>query len=121
MSRTDVRRAVDMANDLGADLAVVTGDFITGASDPIADCIEEIRNLRAPLGVFGCNGNHEIYARAEDSAERLFAQAGMKLLRHENFQLPFRGAQFILLNVDYHSYRTTVGHCHQSHPHPQTL
>jgi len=68
MSRTDVRRAVDMANDLRADLAVVTGDFITGASDPIADCIEEIRNLRAPLGVFGCNGNHEIYARAEDAA-----------------------------------------------------
>ena len=29
-----VRRAVHMANELGADLAVVTGDFITGASDP---------------------------------------------------------------------------------------
>jgi predicted MPP superfamily phosphohydrolase len=109
MSRTDVRRAVDMANDLGADLAVVTGDFITGASDPIADCIEEIRNLRAPLGVFGCNGNHEIYARAEDAAERLFAQAGMKLLRHENVQLPFRGAQFNLLGVDYQRERTAGG------------
>ena len=109
MSRTDVRRAVDMANDLGADLAVVTGDFITGASDPIADCIEEIRNLRAPLGVFGCNGNHEIYARAEDAAERLFAQAGMKLLRHENVQLPFRGAQFNLLGVDYQRERTPGG------------
>jgi len=33
MPRAQVRRAVDMANDLGADLAVVTGDFITGASD----------------------------------------------------------------------------------------
>src|SRR5882762_8377420 len=30
MNRTDVRRAVDMANELGADIAVVTGDFITG-------------------------------------------------------------------------------------------
>src|SRR5216683_1704396 len=109
MSRTDVRRAVDMANELGADLAVVTGDFITGASDPLADCIEEIRNLRAPLGVFGCNGNHEIYARAEDAAERLFAQAGMKLLRHENVQLPFRGAQFNLLGVDYQRERTPGG------------
>ena len=110
MSRTDVRRAVDMANQLGADLAVVTGDFITGASDPLADCIEEIRNLRAPLGVFGCNGNHEIYARAEDAAERLFAQAGMKLLRHESVQLPFRGAQFNLLGVDYQRERTPGGH-----------
>jgi uncharacterized protein len=116
MSRTDLRRAVDMANDLRADLAVVTGDFITGASDPLADCIEEIRNLRAPLGVFGCNGNHEIYARAEDAAQRLFAQAGMKLLRHESVQLPFRGALFNLLGVDYQRERTPGGHRMQMLP-----
>jgi predicted MPP superfamily phosphohydrolase len=109
MSRTDVRRAVDMANELGADLAVVTGDFITGAADPLADCIDEIRQLRAHLGVFGCNGNHEIYARAEDAAQALFAQAGMKLLRHENVQLAFRGAHFNLLGVDYQRERAHSG------------
>ena len=109
MSRTDVRRAVEMANALGGDLAVVTGDFITGAADPLADCVDEIRNLQAPLGIFGCNGNHEIYARAEDAAEQLFAQAGMKLLRHENAQLAFHGAQFNLLGVDYQRERTPSG------------
>ncbi len=109
MPRTEVRRAVDMTNDLGADLAVVTGDFITGASDPIADCIDEIRNLRAPLGVWGCNGNHEIYAKAEDAAQRLFAQAGMKLLRQEHAQLVFRGAAFNLIGVDYQRERTSGG------------
>ena len=110
MSRADVRRAVEMANAEGADLAVVTGDFITRAADPLADCIEEISQLRAPLGVFGCNGNHEIYARAEDAAQSLFAQAGMKLLRHENAQLAFRGAQLNLLGVDYQRERTPSGH-----------
>jgi uncharacterized protein len=110
MSRTDLRRAVEMANELGADLAVVTGDFITGASDPLADCIDEIRQLRAPLGIYGCNGNHEIYARAEDAAEHLFAQSGMKLLRHENVQLAFRGAHLNLLGVDYQRERTPGGH-----------
>ena len=110
MSRTDVRRAVDMANDLGADLAVVTGDFITGPSDPLADCIDEIRRLYAPLGVFGCNGNHEIYARAEDAAQSLFAQAGMKLLRHENISIAFRGAKFNLLGVDYQRERSAAGY-----------
>src|SRR6266852_4403974 len=109
MSRTDVRRAVDMANELGADLAVVTGDFITGAADPLADCIDELCQLRAPLGIFGCNGNHEIYARAEDAAQNLFAQAGMKLLRHENVQLAFRGAHFNLLGVDYQRERAHSG------------
>lgn len=110
MSRTDVRRAVDMTNDLGADLTVVTGDFITGSSDPIADCIEEVSRLHAPLGVWGCNGNHEIYAKAEDAAQQLFAQFGMKLLRQENAQLTFRGAQFNLIGVDYQRERSIEGH-----------
>jgi predicted MPP superfamily phosphohydrolase len=109
MPRLQVRRAVNMANDLGADLALVTGDFITGAGDPIADCIDEVKGLRAPLGVWGCNGNHEIYARAEDAAQVLFAQAGMKLLRSENAQLTFQGASFNLIGVDYQRERTNGG------------
>lgn len=114
MPRTQVRRAVEMANELGADLAVVTGDFITGASDPLADCIDEIRQLHAPLGVWGCNGNHEIYARAEEAAQTLFAQAGMKLLRQENAQISFQGAQFNLIGVDYQRERTQGGHRQQT-------
>lgn len=113
ISRAQVRRAVDMANELGADITFVTGDFITGANDPLADCIDELRNLHAPLGVWGCNGNHEIYARAEDAAQTLFAQAGMKLLRSENAQLTFNGAQFNLLGVDYQRERTPTGHRQQ--------
>jgi predicted MPP superfamily phosphohydrolase len=114
MPRAQVRRAVEMANELGAHLAVVTGDFITSASDPLPDCIEEIRQLRAPLGIWGCNGNHEIYARVEDLAQSLFAQAGMKLLRGENAQLTFNGAQFNLIGVDYQRERTSGGHKKQT-------
>ncbi len=114
MSRTQVRRAVDMANDLGADLAVVTGDLITGSGDPIADCVDEIRRLHAPLGIWGCNGNHEIYARMEDEAAYYFAQAGMKMLRHENAQITFKGARFNLIGVDYQRERTPRGQRQQT-------
>src|SRR6516164_337630 len=76
-----LRRAVAMANCLGADLAVITGDFVTSWGDPLEACIAELSLLKAPLGVWGCNGNHEIYAGAEDEAERLFRQYGMRLLR----------------------------------------
>jgi len=109
MSRTQVRRAVDMANNLGPDLAVVTGDLITGLGDPIADCVDEIRHLRAPLGIWGCNGNHEIYARVEDEAALLYAEAGMRLLRQENAQLTFNGASFNLIGVDYQRERNQRG------------
>ena len=121
MPRAQVRRAVGMANELGADLAVVTGDFITGAGDPIADCIDEIRHLRAPLGIWGCNGNHEIYAGAEDTAQILFAQAGMKLLRHSNAQLTFNGASFNLIGVDYQRERTPSGRRVQMLAHVEQL
>jgi predicted MPP superfamily phosphohydrolase len=109
MPRAQVRRAVDMANDLGANLAVVTGDFITGAGDPLEECIEEIRRLSAPLGIYGCNGNHEIYADAEDRAQDLFTQQGMKLLRHKNAQIAFNGAQLNLIGVDYQRERAPGG------------
>ncbi|MDP9146202.1 MAG: metallophosphoesterase [Acidobacteriota bacterium] len=114
MPRSEVRRAVQMANELGADLAVVTGDFITGANDPLADCIDEIRMLRAPLGVWGCNGNHEIYAGVEDVAQALFAQAGMRLLRQENVRLSWRGSDFNLIGVDYQRERTNDGNKRQT-------
>ncbi len=109
MTRESVCRAVEMANDVGADLAVVTGDLITGVHDSVADCVEEVRHLRAPLGVYGCNGNHEIYARAEDLAERLYQQSGMKMLRRENAIIPFRGAQLNLIGVDYQRERLPSG------------
>ena len=78
MSAADVARVVGMANELSADLAVVTGDFVTGAGDPLEDCVRELSRLRAPLGVWGCNGNHEIYAGAESVAASLFARHGMQ-------------------------------------------
>jgi uncharacterized protein len=109
MSKESVRRVVDMANGVGADLAVVTGDLITGVHDSVADCVDEIRHLRAPLGVYGCNGNHEIYARAEDLAARLYQQAGMRMLRKENAIIQYRGAMLNLIGVDYQRERTPSG------------
>jgi predicted MPP superfamily phosphohydrolase len=101
MTRSEVRRAVEMANELHADMAVVTGDFITTGSDPIEDCISELSGLRAPLGVWGCNGNHEIYAGMEDLAQRLFQRHGMRLLRQENAELEWHGGKFNMIGVDY--------------------
>jgi uncharacterized protein len=109
MPLAEVRRAVEMANALGADLAVVTGDFITGRKDPLAGCIEELGELRAPLGVWGCNGNHESYAGAEENARQLFARHGMRLLRQENAELAWRGEKFNLIGVDYQRERAATG------------
>ena len=104
-----VRRAVGMANELGGDLVVVTGDFLTGRTDPLEDCIAELSRLRAPLGVWGCNGNHEVYAGVERDAAALFHRFGMKLLRQENAELRWQGSAFNLIGVDYQRQRKAGG------------
>lgn len=109
MSAAEVRRAVAMANELNPDLTVVTGDFITGPGDPLEACIAELARLRAPLGVWGCNGNHEIIADTEEESAQLFARQGMKLLRQENAEIEWHGAKFNLIGVDYQLTRTRGG------------
>jgi uncharacterized protein len=105
MPISQVRRAVGMANELGGDLTVVTGDFISTRGDPLEDCIAELSRLRAPLGVWGCNGNHEIYANAEAKSAELFRQHGMRLLRKENAEVRWNETSFNLIGVDYQRQR----------------
>ncbi len=101
----EVRRAVGLANELRGDLIVVTGDFITTRGDPLEDCIAELAALRAPLGVWGCNGNHESYIRGEARSAELFRRHGMRLLRQENAEVRWQGSAFNLIGVDYQRQR----------------
>jgi uncharacterized protein len=100
MSRAAIRRAVDLANGAQPDLAVVTGDLITSERDPLEDGIAELSRLRAPLGVWGCHGNHERWAGVEARAQALFARDGMHLLRQQCAELAWRGGRFNLIGVD---------------------
>lgn len=103
MTKYELRRAVDMANGLHPDLAVITGDMISYRGDPLEDCVSELGRLRAPLGVWGCNGNHEAYAGVEERAKELFRKHGMRLLRQESTELAWRGGRMNLIGVDYQS------------------
>jgi predicted MPP superfamily phosphohydrolase len=96
-----VRRAVGIANEFNADLAFVTGDLISTKGDPLDSCLKIVSGLRATAGIYGCNGNHEIYAEAEqyvtDNAPRL----GIRILRGEAIPLQFNGATINLAGTDY--------------------
>ena len=109
MPPREIARAVAMANDLQPDISFVTGDFVSGEGDPLDACVTESSRRRAPLGVWGCNGNHEIYAGVEDEAERLFREKGMRLLRASSAVVEHNGARFNLLGVDYQRDHMTSG------------
>ncbi len=92
---------IEMANGLNPDLAVVTGDSISFDGDPLEVCIAKLSRLRAPLGIWGCNGNHELYAEVEGASQDLFERYGMALLRQRNKELQWRGGKLNLIGVDY--------------------
>ncbi len=52
---------VDRTNASGADLIVVTGDFIDGSVAMRHDDVAPLQRLRAPDGVYAIPGNHEYF------------------------------------------------------------
>ena len=110
MTADEIRRCVTIANGLKADLVVLTGDYV--ADDPAAegDVVQALSGLRAPYGVFGCLGNHEIYTETEDSITRLFAAEGIRILRQERAPIQSRGEMLNLIGIDYQSLRFSIDH-----------
>jgi predicted MPP superfamily phosphohydrolase len=101
LSERDLERAVAMANETRAHLALVTGDLITGVHDPLDACLDQLARLRADAGIFGCLGNHEVYTETEDYATARGARLGLRFLRTSAAALRFGQARFNLAGVDY--------------------
>ena len=101
LSVRELAHAVGMANETNAHLALVTGDMISGQRDPLDACLENLAQLRSEAGIFGCLGNHEIYAHAENYATTRGAELGIRYLRSEAVRLKFGGAAMNLAGVDY--------------------
>ncbi len=100
-SQAQLRRVVDQANGLRADLAVVTGDFISSYGDPLEEAIAELACLRSAAGTFGCLGNHEIVAECEALATELAARRGIRVLRSRAATLRFGQSRLNIAGVDY--------------------
>jgi len=90
-----------MANETRAHIALVTGDLITTASDPLYDCIDELKRLRADAAILGCHGNHEIYANCLEEATEAGAAAGIQFLRRQARTFRFGSATLNIAGVDY--------------------
>jgi uncharacterized protein len=60
LSESEFARAIDMANETRANIALMTGDLISRVGDPLDACLKHLARLRADAGVIGCLGNHEI-------------------------------------------------------------
>ncbi len=101
LTERDLARVVAMANETRAHIALVTGDLITVRRDPLEACLNLLARLRAEACILGCLGNHEIYAGAEDYAEREGRRRGIDFLRSARRGLRFGAASLNIAGVDY--------------------
>jgi predicted MPP superfamily phosphohydrolase len=101
LSARELSRAVEMANEFRPHIALVTGDLITSPGDWADQCLKRLAHLRPTDGIYGCLGNHEVYARAEDYCAAQGPRHGIEFLRGETRSLVFGGAKLNLAGVDY--------------------
>jgi uncharacterized protein len=111
MTERQIRKIAAISNNLKPDLTVLTGDFVTYDPSTQYAVVDALSGIRAPFGVFGCLGNHEIYTDTEDSITALFAARGFRMLRQEQTLIRAGTGALNLIGVDYQSNsRYEMGH-----------
>ncbi|MBZ5626571.1 MAG: metallophosphoesterase [Acidobacteriia bacterium] len=105
MPAEEIRKYVAIANAQKAEMVVLTGDFVTFDPNTQQAVVEALSGLRAPFGVYGSLGNHDAWARVEDSITELFRQTGVRILRGANVPIATHGDSFNLIGVDFQSAR----------------
>ncbi len=105
MSAEEIRKYVAITSGLKSDLVVLTGDFVTWDATTQAAAVEALAGLKAPFGIYGCLGNHELWTDTEESITSLFAAQGVRILRQERAAIQSKGEALNLIGVDFQTRR----------------
>ena len=100
MTEEQLASYVDAVNRLEPDLIVLTGDFVSFHREEVVPCVRGLEGLKARYGIYGCLGNHDFYARAEDELTSQFAARGIRLLRNDAVAIPIGNSRLGVLGVD---------------------
>ena len=79
-----IRGLVDKINGLSPDIVFLVGDIVDESISAAAEegLTEELKRIKAPLGIYAVPGNHEYYAGIED-VQKYLSRGGVRLLRDE--------------------------------------
>ncbi|HUI77211.1 MAG TPA: metallophosphoesterase [Bryobacteraceae bacterium] len=118
MTEDEIRKYANIANSLKVDMVALTGDFVTWDAATEQAVVRALSGLRASYGVYGCLGNHDAWADAEDSISALFRECGIHILRGANVPIQSGGESFNLLGIDFANSRgMSAGDGHMSSLH----
>ncbi len=93
-------RTLQRLAGLDPDLILIGGDFASTNVAEFERCAPALRQLQAPLGVFGVMGNHDYYT--EDAARlwRVIEQQGVRMLRNDALRVERDGASLVVAGLD---------------------
>ncbi|MBF0104904.1 MAG: metallophosphoesterase [Deltaproteobacteria bacterium] len=102
-------RAIDIVNALNPDLIVLTGDYYQWDPDYIHQLPAMLSRMRAPLGIFGCFGNHDYGSCYPGKigndpidyriVKHTFDKNNITILTNETIRLQYRGQGFNLTGL----------------------
>lgn len=109
MTTKHLERVVELTNAQRADLVILTGDFVTSATNGRGNkgraeqawpCADVLRRLESPLGCFAVLGNHDYATNGDVVTEALSAGSRIQVLRNRSIALERGGARLWLAGVD---------------------
>ena len=92
------RAVVTRSNAAGADLIVVTGDFIDGSVEMRRTDVEPLEHLQAPDGVYAIPGNHEYFFDYRAWMRHL-STMGFRMLPNAHAVINRNGARLVVAGV----------------------
>ncbi|MFB6319581.1 metallophosphoesterase [Saccharicrinis sp. FJH54] len=84
MSQKRVKKIVNRINALKPDIILLGGDYIDMRARYIKPVFDELKNLQAPLGIFGVLGNHE-FIEDPQQVKQKFHEFNMHLCDNASF------------------------------------
>lgn len=92
---------IDACCALQSDLLVMTGDWVDRHAHHLPAALPLLRELRAPLGVFGCLGNHDVFNTRRACVRLLRSWLGANLLINQSVTLERHGSRLTVSGMDY--------------------
>lgn len=94
------QRVVDLVNRQSPDLIVIVGDIADGKVSQVAGEIAPLGDLRAPLGVFGVDGNHEVISGEPEAWLDVWRRLGVRVLQNESVTVERGDGQLVIAGVN---------------------
>lgn len=93
------RQLIDATNALRADVIVHTGDVINVDANDITEAMAGLARLEARLGVFVCEGNHDLIQSPRRFWDAIRATPGVRFLRNDTATVLRNGAPVQVLGL----------------------